>query len=161
MNYRNLLESGANVSVTIKLDDLKEIFKFQSRLFQKPLARFRNRRSAIKKSEVIQRLSPEHLRYVRQLFGMANNFNQIAKKANTAGYSEACKEWKGRVDLLDSILKIITKLSVVLRCFLNTFFEIIVYQIIMIDFRFHRFEMIILQVNCNLLCININMFLPN
>jgi len=49
----------------------------------------------------------------------------------------------------------------VLRCFLNTFFKIIVYQIIMIDFRFHRFEMIILQVNCNLLCININMFLPN
>ena len=27
MNYRDLLESGANVSVTVKLDDLKEIFK--------------------------------------------------------------------------------------------------------------------------------------
>lgn len=27
MNYRDLLESGANVSVTVNLDDLKEIFK--------------------------------------------------------------------------------------------------------------------------------------
>jgi len=27
MKYRELLESGANVSVTVKLDDLKEIFK--------------------------------------------------------------------------------------------------------------------------------------
>lgn len=27
MKYKELLESGANVSVTVKLDDLKEIFK--------------------------------------------------------------------------------------------------------------------------------------
>ena len=27
MKYRELLESGANVSVTVKLDDLREIFK--------------------------------------------------------------------------------------------------------------------------------------
>ena len=27
MSYRDLLESGANVSITVKLDDLKEIFK--------------------------------------------------------------------------------------------------------------------------------------
>jgi len=27
MNYQDLLESGANVSVTVKLDDLKAIFK--------------------------------------------------------------------------------------------------------------------------------------
>jgi predicted DNA-binding transcriptional regulator AlpA len=27
MNYRDLLESGVNVSVTVKLDDLKAIFK--------------------------------------------------------------------------------------------------------------------------------------
>ncbi len=27
MNYRDLLNSGANVSITLKLDDLREIFK--------------------------------------------------------------------------------------------------------------------------------------
>lgn len=27
MSFRELLESGANISITVKLDDLKEIFK--------------------------------------------------------------------------------------------------------------------------------------
>ena len=62
-------------------------------------------RSVVKKSEVRQRLSPEHLVYIRQLSGMANNINQIARKANAAGYAEACKEWGNRIDGLDNILK--------------------------------------------------------
>ena len=62
-------------------------------------------RSVVKKSEVRQRLSPEHLGHIRQLSGMANNINQIARKANAAGYSEACKEWGNRIDVLDNILK--------------------------------------------------------
>ena len=66
-------------------------------------------RCAVKKSEVKQRLAPEHLGYVRQLSGMANNINQIAKKTNIAGYSEAGKELKAKTDLLDSIVKKITE----------------------------------------------------
>jgi hypothetical protein len=66
-------------------------------------------RYAIIKSEVKQRLSPEYLGYVRQLSGMANNINQIARKANATGYSEAVKEWKERIDLLDNILNRITE----------------------------------------------------
>ena len=66
-------------------------------------------RCVIKKSEVRQRLLPEHLGYVRQLSGMANNINQIAKKANAAGYAQACKEWEDRIDLLDSTIKRITE----------------------------------------------------
>jgi hypothetical protein len=66
-------------------------------------------RSVVKKSEVKQRLLPEHLGYIRQLSGMANNINQIARKANAAGYLEACKEWGNKVDLLDNILKLITE----------------------------------------------------
>lgn len=31
MNYRDLLSSGANVSVTLKLDDLREIFREMTR----------------------------------------------------------------------------------------------------------------------------------
>lgn len=64
-------------------------------------------RRAIKNSEIKQRLSPELLGYIRQLSGMANNINQIARKANAAGYSEAAKEWGNRVNILDSILKLI------------------------------------------------------
>ena len=62
-------------------------------------------RQAIKKSEVKQRLLPEHLGHIRQLSGMANNINQIARKANAAGYAEARKEWVNRIDVLDNILK--------------------------------------------------------
>ena len=49
-------------------------------------------RSVIRKSEVKQRLSSEHLGHIRQLSGMVNNINQIARNANAAGYAEACKE---------------------------------------------------------------------
>jgi predicted DNA binding CopG/RHH family protein len=66
-------------------------------------------RSVVKKSEVRQRLSPEHLGHIRQLSGMANNINQIARKANAAGYAEAVREWGNRMVILDNILKMITK----------------------------------------------------
>jgi hypothetical protein len=62
-------------------------------------------RIAIRKSEVRQRLSPEQLGYVRQLSGMANNINQSARRANAAGYSQASREWLGRIEILDSIIK--------------------------------------------------------
>ena len=66
-------------------------------------------RQTIKKSEVKQRLSPEHLGYVRQLSGMANNINQIAKKANTAGYYEVVGLCKNTITNLDNIVKKITE----------------------------------------------------
>ena len=62
-------------------------------------------RCAIGKSEVKQRLSPEHLGYVRQISGMANNINQIARKANAAGYSQTCRENMEMIDRLDNIVK--------------------------------------------------------
>jgi hypothetical protein len=65
-------------------------------------------RMAIRKSEIRQRLSPEHLGYVRQLSGMANNINQIARKANAAGYSAIVNECSHTVNRLDCIAKMIT-----------------------------------------------------
>jgi hypothetical protein len=66
-------------------------------------------RNVIKKGEVKQRLSPEHLGYVRQLSGMANNINQIARKANSAGYVQAAKEWEKKIELLDNVVKQISE----------------------------------------------------
>ena len=66
-------------------------------------------RQTIKKSEVKQRLSPEHLGYVRQLSGMANNINQIAKKANATGYFEVVGLCKNTIINLDNIVKKITE----------------------------------------------------
>ena len=66
-------------------------------------------RQVIRKSEVKQRLSPEHLEYIRQLSGMANNINQFARKANAAGYAEVHRENRDMIDRLDSIVKQITE----------------------------------------------------
>jgi hypothetical protein len=66
-------------------------------------------RSVIKKSEVKQRMSPEYLGYVRQLSGMANNINQIARKANAAGLAETGMECKEMINRLDNIVKQITE----------------------------------------------------
>jgi hypothetical protein len=40
---------------------------------------------------------------------MANNINQIARKANAAGYAQAAKEWKEKIELLDNVVKQITE----------------------------------------------------
>ena len=61
-------------------------------------------RRLIHSSEVKQRLSPEHLGYVRQIAGMANNLNQIAKRANTAGYSEVHQDCRAMISQLDNLL---------------------------------------------------------
>ena len=62
-------------------------------------------RQAIEKSEVKQRLSPEHLGHIRQLSGMANNINQIARKANATGFTEVYGELQNTTVQLDNIVK--------------------------------------------------------
>lgn len=44
-------------------------------------------REIVLKGKVINRFSLEELALVRKLTGMANNLNQIAKQANTSGFS--------------------------------------------------------------------------
>ncbi|MDR0681933.1 MAG: MobC family plasmid mobilization relaxosome protein [Dysgonamonadaceae bacterium] len=62
-------------------------------------------RRCIAKSEVKQRLTSRHLAYIRQLAGMANNINQIARKANAAGYIEVHPEWVRSIKSLDNLIK--------------------------------------------------------
>ena len=64
-------------------------------------------RSAITSCVVKQRLNAEHLRHILQLTGMANNLNQLAKKANVHGYPMAEKENKIIVIQIDSVIKLI------------------------------------------------------
>ncbi|GHT08325.1 hypothetical protein FACS189432_09240 [Bacteroidia bacterium] len=54
-------------------------------------------------------MSSEQLGYIRQLSGMANNINQIARKANAIGYLEVCNEWMNAVPEIDKTLKLIEK----------------------------------------------------
>ncbi len=65
-------------------------------------------REAINQSEFKERLTPELNAYIRKLTGMANNLNQIARKANAVGYSDARSEYLYLAAGIDLILKKIT-----------------------------------------------------
>ena len=57
-------------------------------------------RECFRNGHVKERLSEEHAGYVRQLCGMANNLNQLARKANTGGFGESywdCKMAVARI----------------------------------------------------------------
>lgn len=43
-------------------------------------------RGSIRNGEVRERLTKEHCDHIRKLCGMANNLNQLARKANAEGY---------------------------------------------------------------------------
>ncbi len=61
-------------------------------------------RSLIGSSSVVERLSTEHTEYIRQLCGMANNLNQIAKKVNTLGYKPVHSEYFVLAEKIHSII---------------------------------------------------------
>jgi len=63
-------------------------------------------RAIILKAEIKQRLSPELVEYIRKLSGMANNLNQIAHKANTAGYRDARTEYLFLAARIDNLLNL-------------------------------------------------------
>jgi hypothetical protein len=61
-------------------------------------------RQCIQSSMVKQRITPELVNYLRQLSGMANNINQIAHKANAAGYPGVHKHCLLMIGKLDDII---------------------------------------------------------
>lgn len=62
-------------------------------------------RLCICSTTVKQRLTPELMKYIRQLSGMANNVNQIARTANAAGYVEVHNHCLVMSERLDKIIK--------------------------------------------------------
>lgn len=61
-------------------------------------------RQCIQASIVRQRITPELVNYIRQLSGMANNINQIAHKANAAGYPVVHKHCLYMNERLDNLI---------------------------------------------------------
>jgi hypothetical protein len=92
--------------LTVKMET-KEYFSFKAKARLAGLTQSEYIRRCITKSEVKQRLTSEHLGYIRQLAGMANNINQIARKANAAGYVEVHPEWMQQTASLDNLIKCI------------------------------------------------------
>jgi hypothetical protein len=90
--------------LTVKMET-EEYFSFKTKVRSAGLNQSEYIRRCIAKSEVKQRLTSEHLSYIRQLAGMANNINQLARKAHTAGYAEAHLEWIQSIARLDYLIK--------------------------------------------------------
>ena len=62
-------------------------------------------RLCIRTASIKQRLTPELMGHIRQLCGMANNVNQIARKANTVGYCEVHNHCVVMIESLDKVIK--------------------------------------------------------
>lgn len=62
-------------------------------------------RQCIRSTAVKQRLTPKMMGYIRQLSGMANNVNQIARTANAAGYQEVHNHCLVMNERLDKVIK--------------------------------------------------------
>ena len=62
-------------------------------------------RLCIRSSVVKQHLTLEQMGYIRQLSGMANNVNQVAHRANAAGYSEVHRQCLAMNERLDNVIK--------------------------------------------------------
>ena len=61
-------------------------------------------RPALSRSVVRQRLTAEQMPLLRQLAGMANNLNQLARKANSAGYVQAAAECTALIEKIDTLI---------------------------------------------------------
>ena len=61
-------------------------------------------RLAIIGCQIRQRLTVEQMDCIRKLSGMANNINQIARKANAAGYTNARNEFLYLAEKIDNVI---------------------------------------------------------
>ena len=64
-------------------------------------------RGCMRDGQVKERLTPEHTGYIRQLCGMANNLNQLAHKANAAGFVAVRLECHVLVARIEELLNLI------------------------------------------------------
>lgn len=61
-------------------------------------------RSSVAASVVRERMRSQHLHHVHQLTGMANNLNQISRKANTVGYVKVRSEYHYLASEIDNLI---------------------------------------------------------
>ena len=62
-------------------------------------------RAALQECDIKERLGSSHLKIILQLTGMANNLNQIARRANAAGYLSAKKDTETLAKSIDELIK--------------------------------------------------------
>jgi hypothetical protein len=92
--------------VTVKMAT-EEFYTLKAKANSARMNRSEFIRQCIRTSEVRQRLTPELVGYIRQLSGMANNINQIARAANAAGYSGVHMQYLVVNERLDKVIALI------------------------------------------------------
>lgn len=92
--------------VSVKLDT-SEYYSLKTKANSAGMSRSEYIRRCLTGSVIQQRLSPELNDYIRKLSGMGNNLNQIARKANAAGYTNARAEYLYLADKIDNVIEMI------------------------------------------------------
>ncbi|MBR2169268.1 MAG: plasmid mobilization relaxosome protein MobC [Alistipes sp.] len=82
----------------------KEYFSLKEKARQAGITLSEYLRRASDSSVVRERLRPQHLHHILQLTGMANNLNQISRKANAAGYVSARTEYRYLASEIDDLI---------------------------------------------------------
>lgn len=77
--------------VNVKMDT-REYYTLKAKAQEAGISISECIRQSVMGSVIKQRLSPGTLDLVRKLCGMANNLNQLARKANASGYENARQE---------------------------------------------------------------------
>lgn len=90
--------------VTLKMAT-EEYYSLKAKARLAGITRSEYIRRCIASSIVKQRLSAELMNHIRQLTGIANNVNQIAHKANAAGYFQIHKDNLTLNERLDNLIK--------------------------------------------------------
>lgn len=90
--------------VSIKLDT-REYYSLKAKADSARMSRSEYVRQCIAGSKIYPRLTPEMNDYIRKLSGMGNNLNQIARRANTEGYTNTRNEYFYLADKIDKVIE--------------------------------------------------------
>ena len=85
----------------------KDYFALKAKASQAKMTCTEVARKAIIGCQILQRLSPEQMDCIRKLSGMGNNLNQIARRANVEGYTNARSEYLYLAENIDNVISII------------------------------------------------------
>ena len=100
------MSENKNYKVTVKFATA-EYYSLKSKTRQAGMTISEFIRLAIQNCSVKERLNPSHIKHISQLSGMANNLNQIAKRANQAGYVAVRYEHNSLIKEIDNMIKTI------------------------------------------------------
>ena len=93
-------------TISVKLNT-KEHISLKTKASSAGISRSEYIRKCLSESIILPRLTPEINDYIRKLSGMGNNLNQIARRANAAGYSTSRSEYLYLADKIDNIIEMI------------------------------------------------------